>query len=111
MFKWRIFVLCLCIATGLMLAFACTKSYTYTWMYYDETYCNDPWRYSSNDETLKNNFAAYYKSRGVTVYESEIFIDRTPESNNDCAHKTGRRFKCKITQDHVNDMKSFGLYQ
>lgn len=80
-------------------------------MYYDETYCSDPWIASSNDETLKNNFAAYFKNKGITVYESEIFLDRTAQNNNDCSNKTGRRIKCKITENNVNDMKNLGLYQ
>lgn len=95
-----------------MLFFSCNKSgKTLTWVYYNETYCSDPWTASNVNETLKDNCVAYFKKEGVEIYDIELFSDRDPESSASCVNKTGRRFKCKIKNRDLKKMQAFDFYE
>jgi hypothetical protein len=89
---------------------ACTKTQM-RWVYYDETRCADKWEYSLNNERLKQNFTDYYKGKGISIYEVEIFSDIAADPCADCTCKTGRRFKSKVKKGAVSDLKNQGFYQ
>lgn len=91
------------------LLFGCGKS-NVKWVVYDETYCADKWDYNINNEKLKDNVVSYMKSKSIKIYELEIFSDRTAESCSACTCKSGRRFKCKVKKNDVNDAKALGFY-
>ena len=89
----------------------CTKS-NYRWVYYDETKCADKWDYKNNQEELKKNVVAYMGSKGVKIYEIEIYTDvSAAESCSDCNCKSGRKFQCKIKKTDVADAKKEGFFQ
>src|SRR4051812_38756814 len=75
---------------------ACSKSSKVRWVLYDETNCSDKWAYTNNNEVLKDNIVNYMDSKGVKIYEIEIFRIVDAESCSECSCKTGRQVKCKI---------------
>jgi hypothetical protein len=95
----------------LLLVGGCGKNVNVSWVYYDETICADRWDRSNNNEVLKDNITAYFKSKGVKIYELEIFTDRTPDSCGDCHCKTGRRIKAKVKNREVDTMQGEGFYK
>jgi hypothetical protein len=104
----RYFLLVLTIA---LFSVSCTKQKQAKWMYYQETICADKWEYTINNEKLKDNVVAYLQTKGVTVYEMEIFRIGEPETCSACTCKTGRRYKLKVKKSDVSDAKSEGLYE
>lgn len=89
----------------------CNKPLRMSWVYYDETVCADRWGYSNVNEVQKDNVTAYYKKKGIRIYELEIIIDRDPEGCGDCSCKTGRRIKCKVKKSDVKDLLPEGFYE
>lgn len=89
---------------------SCNKT-NMKWVYYDETICADRWEFNINNEKLKDNVTSYFKSRGVRIYEIEIFTDRAPDNCSNCDCKTGRRFKCKVKRLDVSSMNAEGFYE
>lgn len=87
----------------------CSKSKV-KWLYYDETHC-DRWEYAMNNEQLKDNFTNYYKTRGVKIFEVEIFSDINPDQCIDCTCKTGRRFKAKVSRSDAKALRGDGFYE
>jgi hypothetical protein len=97
---------------GLVVVFiACNKANHYVWVFCDETYCSNGWTASNNNEALKQNVVDYYKGKGTTIYDLEIFSDRDAETNTTCFNKTGRRVKCKIKNHDLKKMKAEGFYE
>ena len=97
--------------TALIVLFSCGKRNDIVWVYYDETRCADRWEKSNSNEVVKANIVDYYEGQGVTIYDLEIFFDRTPDSCFDCVCKTGRRIKAKIKGKDLSDLKADGFYQ
>jgi hypothetical protein len=95
----------------MLLVSSCSKYGRVAWVYYDETLCADKWERPLNNERLKDNIVAYFKSRGVRIYELEIYSDRTPDTCSECTCKTGRRVKAKVKGNDVDEMKSENFYQ
>ncbi len=89
----------------------CSKSSKVRWVYYDETNCSDKWEYTNNNELLKKNIVEYMDSRGVKVFEIEIFIIVEAESCGECSCKTGRQVKCKIKKGDLENAKGEGFYE
>ena len=89
----------------------CGKRNDILWVYYDETNCADRWQPNHNNELLKDNLKEYYDTKGVHIYDVEIFLDRTPEGCPDCLCKTGRRFKAKIKGKDLKALKADGFYE
>jgi hypothetical protein len=89
----------------------CGKNNKIAWVYYDETICADKWERTINNEKLKDNIVAYFKNKGVKIYELEVFSDRTPDQCSDCVCKTGRRIKAKVKNKDVSDMKAENFYE
>jgi hypothetical protein len=90
---------------------SCFKGNQMDWIYYDETNCADRWEFTNNNELLKDRIVAYYKGKGVRIYEIEIFSDRTREACSECICKTGRRVKAKIKHKDAKVMKAEGFYE
>jgi len=96
---------------SIFLGYACRKSSHYVWLSYNETQCADAWPISTNNETLKNNIVDFFKSKGITIYDTEIFASYDAETFNSCSSKSGRVIKCKIKENQVSDIKSYGFYE
>jgi hypothetical protein len=90
---------------------ACGKSGNVKWVHYDETRCADKWDYDINNEKLKDNVVSYLGSKGVKVFEIEIFTDIPAQPCTDCTCKTGRRIKCKIKKREVKNVTGEGFYE
>jgi hypothetical protein len=96
----------------ILFSFGCGKNAgNVRWVYYDETKCADKWTTTLNNEALKQNVTSYLQSKGITIYEIEIFNDRTAESCGECYCKSGRRFKAKVRKSDLSEIKSEGFYQ
>lgn len=94
-----------------VIVYSCAKPVSVKWVYYNETICSDRWEFTNSNEVLKNRVSDYMKSKGVKVYEIEIFIDGTKDGCTECQCKTGRRFKCKIGKKDLSEAKSEGFYE
>lgn len=90
---------------------SCNKPLKERWVYYDETYCADAWTYSGVNEVLKLNVIDYFKTKNISIYDIEIFVDRQAEQNNSCLNKSGRRIRCKIGKRDLEDIKIHGFYE
>lgn len=108
--KHRIFSLLVFFSFFLLIS-GCGKRNDIEWVYYDETRCADRWDRSNSNEVLKANIIKYYEGQSVTIYDLEIFFDRSPDTCFDCVCKTGRRIKAKIKGRDLSDVKSDGFYQ
>jgi hypothetical protein len=89
----------------------CDKEGRVRWVYYDETNCADHWAFTNNNEQLKMNCTSYLESRGVKVYEIEIFRYTVAEPCTECQCKTGRQYKCKIPKKDLRSAKNEGFYE
>ncbi|WP_317896913.1 hypothetical protein [Aurantibacillus circumpalustris] len=89
----------------------CGKLGGVKWLHYDETFCADKWEKNVNNEKLKNNITEYLDKKGIKVFEIEIFSDITPDSCTECACKTGRRIKCKVSSGDVSELKNEKFYE
>ena len=89
----------------------CGKSSNVRWVFYDETNCSDKWTYTNNNEVLKDNIVDYMDSKGVKIFEIEIFTIVEAESCHECSCKTGRQIKCKIKKGDLSNAKSEGFYE
>lgn len=108
LFRTLLFLLVLCV----LFIVSCTKPIRERWVYYDETYCANPWPVNNTNEILKQNIVDYFKAKGIDIYDIEIFSDRTPEAcPGTCDCKSGRRVKCKVAKRDVDDMKANGFYE
>jgi len=94
-----------------LLLSACGKNTNVTWMYYDETLCADAWEHTNNNEVLKDNVTEHFKSKGVKIYEIEIFNDTAPQGCLACTCTTGRRIKVKVKKKEVSTMEANGFFR
>jgi len=101
----------LVVFASIALLVGCGKRNDIVWVYYDETRCADRWERSNSNEKLKDNIVNYYDKNGSTIYDLEIFFDRTPDTCFDCICKTGRRVKAKIKGRDLENLKADGFYQ
>jgi hypothetical protein len=96
----------------LFIAFSgCTKQGKVRWVYYEETRCADKWTFTNNNELLKQNVVDYLATKGVKVYELEIFASSPAETCSACICKTGRLIKCKIAKHDLDEASSEGFHQ
>lgn len=119
--KAIIFLITIVIATT---ATSCEKLYNTIWVYYDETFCTNPWSSIINigvdtpkDEKIKA-VEEYFKDKGIKIFKIEIEEDETlldfyPDSIIclACHCKTGYRIKCKIKESDLSKMEKEGFYQ
>lgn len=97
---------------GLATFNSCEKFTDTTWMYYDETYCADPWGQNTvPDDDKKKNVEKYLENKDIKIFKVEITSDGTPENCYSCGCKTGKRIKCKIKESDVSAMKNENFYQ
>lgn len=92
---------------------SCEKLVDTTWMYYDETYCADPWGQNNIQENeKKKNIKDYFKKeKGIKVFKVKFLGDRTRDSCFSCLCKSGKRIKAKIKESDIKVMKTEGFYQ
>jgi len=97
---------------GIVTLNGCEKLVKTSWVYYDESYCADPWGNNSvQTDEKKENIETHFKDKGIKIFKVEILDDRTPESCFSCRCKTGNRIKCKIKERDVTEMENEGFYQ
>lgn len=89
----------------------CAKTGKTKWLYYNQTQCADKWGSYTNNEDLKLKITEYFDSKGIDVYDIEIFSNGTPDACLDCTCKTGRRIKLKIMKRNLDEMKEEGFYE
>lgn len=97
---------------GILTLSSCEKTTNTTWVYYNETYCADPWEQANvSKEEKKNNIVKYFKEQGIKIYAIEILNDGTPEMCEACHCKSGVRIKCKVKKKEVEAMLNVNFYQ
>ncbi len=89
----------------------CTKTGKVYWVYYNQTQCADKWGAYSNNEDLKIKITDYFDSKGVEVYDIEIFSNGTADACLDCTCKTGKRIKLKVRKRDLEEVKQEGFYE
>lgn len=91
---------------------ACEKSHDSTWMYYEETYCSDPWeKIGPTDEERKQEIAKYLQSKGVDVLEIKITSEGNQQHCYACHCTTGELIKCEILNKDITKLQTLGFYQ
>jgi len=97
---------------GLTTFNSCEKITNTTWVYYDETYCADPWGGTNIEDSEKiKNIEKYLKKQKIKVFEVIIISDGMMEPCDACNCKTGKRIKCKVKENDVEGMKNEKFYQ
>lgn len=90
----------------------CEKITDTTRIYYDETFCADPWGQSSvADDDKKKNIEKYLKGKSIKIFKVEILNDRTPDLCKSCGCKSGKRISCKVKKSDLNKAINVGFYQ
>ncbi len=83
----------------------CQKLVKTSWVYYDETYCSDPWGYSDVEYQRKiNNIEKYFKDKKIRIFKTEILLDGITDACDACGCKSGIRIKCKINSKDKSEM-------
>ena len=82
------------------------------WVFYDETYCSDPWGVFNVVEQEKlNNIKNYLIDLNIEVLEIEISEENAPDDNFGCGNKSGFVIKCKINIEDLNQLIAEDFYQ
>jgi hypothetical protein len=89
----------------------CAKTGKTKWVYYNQTQCADKWGSYTNNEDLKIKITEYFASKGVDVYDVEIFSNGTAEACLECSCLTGKRIKLKIMKRDLDELKEEGFYE
>jgi len=95
----------------LALFLQCSKSGKTKWLYYNQTQCADKWGSYTNNEDLKLKITEYFDSKGIDVFDIEIFSNGTADACLDCTCRTGKRIKLKIMKRDLDEMKEEGFYE
>lgn len=102
----------LVVLIGLVLVFSnCAKTGKVYWVYYNQTQCADKWGSYTNNEDLKLKITSYFDSKGVDVYDIEIFSNGVADACLDCTCKTGKRIKLKVRKRDLDEVKQEGFYE
>ncbi len=73
------------------------------WVYFDETYCADPWGNSNDSESEKLiNIENYLNDLNVAVFEIEISEENVPETCLSCGCHSGFVIKLHIKEEDVS---------
>lgn len=100
------FLLGLCMITG------CKKSQDTTWVYYDETYCSDPWgEIGATDGERKEGIAEYLQSEGLNIFRIEITNEGDEQFCYACHCTTGKLIKCEILEKDFSEIETLGFYR
>jgi hypothetical protein len=82
------------------------------WMYYDETYCYDPWgHFDVLEQEKKVNIENYFNDLNVEVFEIEISEENLPDDCFSCGCHSGFTIKCRILPEDVNSLINEEFYQ
>jgi hypothetical protein len=82
------------------------------WMYYDETYCYDPWgHFDVLEQEKKVNIENYFNDLNVEVFEIEISEENLPDDCFSCGCHSGFTIKCRILLEGVNVLINEEFYQ
>lgn len=90
---------------------SCKKRNEIKWIGYNETRCADQWEANNNREKLKQNVVSYCATKGIEIFEIELFIVADPDKCFDCECKTGRQFKCKIKNKDLEAAIAEGFFE
>lgn len=91
---------------------SCEKLVKTSWVYYDETYCADPWGHSTTEYSRKiKDIEAYFKEKKIRIFKTEILHDRVMEMCHSCGCKSGNRIRCKIKSKDKSEMIDLSFYE
>ena len=100
------FLICFYVFTG------CEKSGDTIWVYYDETYCSDPWgEVGTTDPERKEVIAEYLRSEGINIFRIEITGEGNQQVCLACHCTTGKLIKCEILENDFSKIKGLGFYR
>ena len=95
-----------------MTIIGCEKLVKTSWVYYDETYCSDPWGNADVDDAKKpDNVEKYFKGKKIRIFKVEILSDGMMDSCYSCGCKSGKRIRCKIKTKDKSEMKAVNFYE
>lgn len=99
---------------GLTSFSSCKKTSNLTWLYYDETGCNNFWMNFtpiSTESELIEVVIDYLDSKEIKVLKIKILKDGNREACRACNCKTGRRIHIQVRNSDMNKAKEKGFYQ
>lgn len=100
------FLLVFCIFSG------CKKTQDTIWVYYDETYCSDPWGdIGTSDAERKEGIAKYLQGEGINIFRIEITNEGNEQFCYACHCTTGKFIKCEISEEDISEIKALGFYR
>jgi hypothetical protein len=103
----------------LILAISCIKTFVScekitntTWVYYDESWCANPWGTTNlkEDERI-TNVRNYLKDRKIKVFKVSILSDGTIDPCDGCHCKSGTRVHANIKTKDLDKAIQAGFYK
>lgn len=84
------------------------------WVYYDETYCADPWHRANDSIQIQENqkleiIKNYFWAENVNIINIEINKHHSPQICNACSCLTGNRIRCEIYPKDLTVIQSNGF--
>lgn len=102
----------LCSLIGITTFNSCEKLTDTTWVYYDETWCMDPWGNADIEKSEKiKKIQKYLKDKKIKAFEVNIVNDGTMDPCDACHCKSGKRIHSKIKENDLNKAINEGFYQ
>ena len=101
-----------CIFLTILALTSCEKLTKTSWVYFDETYCADPWGdYDSDNSKKTDNVKKYLKDNNIRVFKVQVNNDGTQELCKSCGCKSGNRIKCKIKSKDKSKAVALKFYE
>lgn len=107
-------MLMLLMSATILLTFCGCKKYATTWVYYDETFCADPWGDANIGETEKiKAIEKYLKEQRVKFFKVKIVHDASIGEITcyACNCKSGNRIHVEIDRKDVSKALNVKFYQ
>lgn len=105
-------ILIILVLIGTATLSSCEKTINTTWVYYDETYCSDPWGNSGVfEEEKKINVVKYFEEKNIKIYAIEVLYDGKKEECEACHCHSEIRIKCRVKKKNVKAMLNASFYQ
>jgi hypothetical protein len=87
----------------------CKNTRTTTCVFYEQTYCSDPWGNHPETPKLISSFKEHFDGLGVNI--SDVCLDDkgTQEDCMACSCKSGKRFLGRVKNNELKKAKEKGL--
>jgi hypothetical protein len=106
----KISYLCFLILSVILSFSSCRKENNIVQLYYNETYCGDPWGSNRSDANYTNEVKDYLQNQGINIKEIAIFENGPLSGCFSCFCTTGRRIAIKIYESDKNRALQIGFF-